>query len=68
MAPALNMQIIWGTYPHLDGRMLSVARDARVAKIYAEWMGSGVFDPAGVNAYYEGCLNVMATLDMLDRE
>ena len=68
MARALNMPIIWGTYPHLDGRTLSVARDAKVPAIYAEWMGGGICDPAGVDAYYEGCLNVMAALDMLDRE
>ena len=52
LARALNMPIIWGTYPHLDGRTLSVARDAKVPAIYAEWMGGGVCDPAGVDADY----------------
>ena len=68
MAYALNTPIIWATYSHLDGRTLSVAQDTRVPAIYAEGMGSGICDPAGVNAYYEGCLNVVATLDTLDCE
>ena len=67
MARALNMPIIWGTSAGLDGRTLSVARDAGVPAIYAEWMGGGVCDPQGVDAYFEGCLNVLAELDMIDR-
>ena len=46
MARAFNMPIIWGTTSRLDGRTLSVARDARVPAIYAEWMGGGACDPA----------------------
>ena len=45
MARALNMPIIWGTSARLDGRTLSVARDANVPAIYAEWMGGGTCDP-----------------------
>ena len=56
MARALNMPIIWGTSAHLDGRTLSVARDAKVPAIYAEWMGGGTCDPQGADAYFEGCL------------
>ena len=67
MARALNMPIIWGTSARLDGRTLSVARDAKVPAIYAEWMGGGTCDPQGADAYFEGCLNVLAELDMIDR-
>ena len=68
MATAFNLPIVWGTTPYLDGRTLSVARDANIPSIYAEWMGAGVCDPAGVEAYVEGCLGVMGELDMIDRE
>lgn len=67
MARAFNLPIIWGTTPKLNGRSLSVARDARVPAIYAEWGGGGGCDPAGVQAYVDGCLNVMASLGMIDR-
>ena len=68
MARALNLPIVWGTSPELNGRTLSIARDAGVPAIYAEWLGGGVCDPAGVEAYVEGCLNVMGELGMLQRE
>lgn len=68
MAHAFNLPVVWGTDYRLDGRTLSVARDAGVPAIYAEYLGSGLCDPAGIEAYVEGCLNVMAELDMLDRE
>ncbi|MBC8351563.1 MAG: succinylglutamate desuccinylase/aspartoacylase family protein [Planctomycetes bacterium] len=68
MAHAFNLPLVWGTDYRLEGRTLSVARDAGVPAIYAEYLGSGLCDPAGVDAYVEGCLNVMAELDMFDRE
>ena len=68
MAHAFNLPLVWGTDYRLEGRTLSVARDAGVPAIYAEYLGRGLCDPAGVDAYVEGCLNVMAELDMLDRE
>ncbi len=68
MAEAFNLPLIWGTDSRLQGRTLSVARDSGIPAIYAEYRGSGRCDPAGVHAYVEGCLNVMAELDMLDRE
>lgn len=68
MARAFNLPIIWGTTPDLDGRTLSVARDANVPAIYTEYQGGGECDPAGVDAYVDGCLNVMAELNMIDRE
>lgn len=67
MARAFNLPVIWGTTPHLDGRTLSVARDAHIPAIYTEWMGGGCCDPDGVDRYVEGCLNVMAELGMIDR-
>ena len=67
MARAFNLPVIWGTNPNLDGRSLSVARDAKVPAIYAEWMGGNGCNPEGVDDYVEGCLNVMAELDMIDR-
>ena len=68
MAHAFNLPLVWGTDYRLDGRTLSVARDAGVPAIYAEYLGSGLCSQAGVDAYLEGCLNVMAELGMLDRE
>ena len=65
MCRAFNMPLIWGTAANLDGRTLSVARDANVPAIYAEWLGAGECDPAGVEAYFEGCLNVMGELEMI---
>lgn len=67
MARAFNLPLIWGTSAALDGRSLSVARDLGIPAIYTEYGGSAVCLPEGVDAYVEGCLNVMAALDMLDR-
>jgi uncharacterized protein len=67
MARAFNLPVVWGTSPDLNGRSLSVARDAGVPAIYCEHHGSGQCDPAGVTDYVTGCLNVMAELRMLDR-
>lgn len=67
MARAFNLPIVWGTSPMLDGRSLSVARDARVPAIYAEYEGGAQCNPTGVDAYVEGCLNVLSELGMLDR-
>lgn len=65
MARVFGLPIIWGTDPNLDGRSLSVARDAKVPAIYAEYHGGGGCDPAGIEAYVQGCLAVMAHLDMI---
>jgi len=65
MARAFGLPIIWGTDPNLDGRSLSVARDARVPAIYAEYHGGGGCDPAGIDAYVHGCLRVLTDLDMI---
>jgi predicted deacylase len=67
MACAFNLPIVWGTDHRLNGRSLSVARDARVPAIYAEYQGPAACDPGGVAAYVDGCLNILACLGMLDR-
>src|SRR5262245_51161056 len=58
MARAFNLPVIWGSDPHLDGRSLSVARDADIAAIYAEYLGGGRCCSTGVSALIDGCLNV----------
>jgi predicted deacylase len=65
MAHAFGLPLIWGTTATLDGRTVSVARDARVPAIYAEWGGGGACDASGVAAYVDGCLRVMRSLGML---
>lgn len=65
MAGAFGLPIIWGTAPNLEGRSLSVARDAEVPAIYCEYFGSAVCSKAGVDAYIQGCLSVMADLHMI---
>lgn len=67
MCRAFNLPVIWGTDYRLQGRTLSVARDANIPSIYAEYLGSGLCDPEGVEAYVEGCLNVLVELQMLDQ-
>jgi predicted deacylase len=67
MARAFGLPVIWGTDPTLPGRSLSVARDAGVPAIYAEYLGGAQLSEAGVRAYAQGCLNVMAMLGMLDQ-
>jgi len=65
MARAFNLPVIWGTDARLNGRSLSVARDANVPAIYAEYLGGGGCSSAGVEAFVQGCLNVMAALGMI---
>ncbi len=67
MARAFNLPLVWGTDPNLDGRSLSVARDAGIPAIYVEYHGAAVCDPEGVDALVEGCLNVMSSLHMFER-
>ena len=65
MARAFGLPIVWGTDPNLDGRSLSVARDASIPAIYAEYQGGGGCDPAGIRAYVAGCLRVMADVGVI---
>jgi len=66
MARAFNLPVVWGTDASLNGRSLSIARDANVPAIYAEYLGGARSSPEGIEAYIRGCLNVMASLGMLD--
>jgi predicted deacylase len=68
MARLFGMPIVWGTDPSLNGRSLSVARDANIPAIYAEYLGGGGCDPRGVAAYVRGCLNVLVDLQVIDGE
>jgi len=68
MAKAFNLPFVWGTAANLEGRSMSVARDAGVPAIYCEYLGSATCDPVGVDTYVTGCLNVMGQLSMLDRK
>jgi predicted deacylase len=65
LARAFGLPIIWGTSAKLDGRSLSAARDAGVPAIYTEYLGAAGCDKRGVDAYLNGCLNVMANLEMI---
>jgi predicted deacylase len=58
---------VWGTTPTLQGRSLSVARDANVPAIYVEHGGGGTCEPAKVEDLVTGCTNVMAELGMTTR-
>ncbi len=66
MALAFNLPIVWATSPFLEGRTLSVARDANIPAIYAEWGGGSECQQAGVKDYVVGCCNVMRELGMVD--
>ncbi|MHC4880713.1 MAG: succinylglutamate desuccinylase/aspartoacylase family protein, partial [Planctomycetota bacterium] len=68
MASAFNLPVVWGTAGNLDGRSLSVARDANVPAIYCEYLGAATCSAEGVDAYVDGCLNVMAELNFIDRK
>lgn len=66
MAKAFNLPVVWGTAANLPGRSLSVARDANVPAIYCEYLGAASCSASGVDAYVEGCLNVMQELGFLN--
>ena len=68
MAQAFNLTVVWGTSAELEGRSMSVARDAGVPAIYCEYLGAATCDADGVVAYIDGCLNVMRELRMLERQ
>lgn len=66
MAQVFGLDVVWGTDPNLDGRSLSVARDANVPAIYCEYLGGGRCDPVGIDAYVRGCRNVMIEIGLLE--
>ena len=65
MARAFGLPFVWGTSAGLDGRSMSAARDANVPALYAEYLGAATCSDAGIEAYFEGCLNVMSAIGML---
>ncbi len=65
MARAFGLPIVWGTYPFLNGRTLSVARDANVPAIYIEACGDGAFHPDAVDACERGYLSVASMLGII---
>lgn len=67
MARAFGLPLVWGTTASLEGRTLSVARDAGVPAIYAEYGGGGSCDWRGVATFVTGCLNVLGVVGSLDR-
>lgn len=66
MAQAFDLPVIWGTSPELEGRTLSVARDAGIPAIYTEYGGGGRCRGHIVQKLKEGVLNVMRWMKMLE--
>lgn len=66
MARAFNLPLVWGTTAGLEGRTLSVARDAGVPAIYAEYGGGGPLNSAAIEGLIAGCLNVAAALNLIE--
>lgn len=64
MAQAFNLPLIWGTSPDLDGRTLSVARDAGIPAIYTEYGGGGDCKEHIIQSLKAGCINLMKHLGM----
>lgn len=67
MARAFNLPVVWGSSAELEGRSLSIARDAGVPAIYTEYLGSASCSEEGIQACFDGVLNVMAGLGMVRR-
>lgn len=65
LARAFGLPLIWGTDPSLEGRSLSVARDAGIPAIYAEYLGADDVRQ-GTSAYVQACLNALADLGVID--
>lgn len=74
LARAFQLPFCWGTSGKLEGRSLSVARDANVPAIYIEYYGShreASEATVGIGMDHplvHGCLNVMRHLNLLPEE
>ncbi len=68
MAHAFGLPLIWGTDPNLEGRSLSVARDARVPAIYAEFGGGASPGPIATGAYVDGCWRILSLRGLVSGE
>lgn len=76
MAQAFGLPFVWGTSANLNGRSLSVARDAAIPAIYVEYFGAhrelseaatGIMrNPDSEHPLVAGCFDVMKHFDMLD--
>lgn len=66
MAAAFGLPLVWGTSTDLDGRSLSIARDARIPAIYCESGGGTSWNPETLSLYVDGCLNLTCELGMTD--
>lgn len=66
MAEAFGLPVVWGTDNSPNGRTLSVARDANIPAIYAEFGGPGPFSENIIEEYIEGCLRVLDNLSCLE--
>ena len=64
MAQAMNLPLVWGTSSQLEGRSLSVARDAGVPAIYCEHGGGSTVRTNAVEDYLTGVLRIMSQLGM----
>ena len=64
MAQAMNLPLVWGTSSQLEGRSLSVARDAGVPAIYCEHGGGSQVRTNAVNDYLTGVRRIMSQLGM----
>lgn len=65
MARDFGLPLVWGTDASLPGRSLSVARDAGVPAIYAEYLGGRGRCARGEAACAAGVLRVLAAREML---
>lgn len=66
MAACFSMPVIWGTDSKPNGRTLSIARDAKIPAIYLEYGGGGAFNEAIADVYVNGCLHLLAELNMTE--
>lgn len=77
MARAFQLPLIWGTSARLQGRTLSVARDAAVPAVYVEYLGAHreLAEVAAMNMksisedhpLIAGCINLMRHLNLLEQ-
>lgn len=76
MARAFRLPFVWGTSAELQGRSLSVARDAAIPAIYVEYLGAhreaieiashALSREEPEHPIVTGCLNVMRSIGLFD--
>lgn len=65
-AAAFGTPIVWAHTKTSEGRSLSAALELNVPAIYAECGGGGEVRLADTNAYVDGLLNILKSLEMLE--